>query len=288
MLRVLTCEPVEIGPARAAELVDGLVGVGDHEEVAVPCDERLHQLGLCVVGVLVLVDHHVADAIRDRAAHRRLLADEALRIQDAVVEVKDPGAPVALVEARVDAGHVLMALEDDLLSRVIATLEPCHRPRGVGIRSDQFLFCGADDLEERVHEVVRAQRIPEQRRAEVIEDRLHVKPSLGRVGDAEHRGYPEQPAPLTHHAQPERVVVGERRIVAERSVRAFDTRAHLVRCLARVGEHELPPGPDAGRGQAVKSLHDDSRLAAARAGDHEAGPVIVLDGDALLVVERSG
>ncbi len=203
VLRVLAREPVEVGAACAAELVDGLVVVGDHEKVAVPCDERLHELRLCVVGVLVLIDHHVADAIRDRAAHGRLLADQALRIEDAVVEVKDPGAPVALVEARVDAGHVLVALQDDLLSRVIATLEPCHRPRGVGIRSDQFLFRGADDLEERVHEVVRAQRIPEQWRAELIEDRLHVKPPLGRVGDAEHRGYSEQPAPLTHDAESE-------------------------------------------------------------------------------------
>ena len=60
MLRVLARETVEVGAARAPELVDRLVVVGDDEEVAVSGDQRLDELGLRVVGVLVLVDHHVA------------------------------------------------------------------------------------------------------------------------------------------------------------------------------------------------------------------------------------
>ena len=127
VLRVLAGEPVEVGAARAAELVDRLVVVGDDEEVAMARHERLHQLRLRVVGVLVLVHHHVGDAIRDGAARRRLLADESLRVEDAVVEVEDARTPVALVEARVDAGDILMALEDDALGRILALGEP-RRP----------------------------------------------------------------------------------------------------------------------------------------------------------------
>ena len=63
--------------------------------------------------------------------------------------------------------------------------------------------------------------------------------------------------------------------------------AHLVRRLARVGEDELPAGADADRREPVEPLDDDSRLAAARAGEHETGAVAVVDGDALLIVEHA-
>ena len=121
MLRVLARETVEVGAARAPELVDRLIVVSDHEEVAVAGDQGLDELGLRVVGVLVLVDHHVADAIGDRAPHRGLFADETLGVEDAVVEVEDSGATVALVEARVDTRHVLVALEDDALRRIVGS-----------------------------------------------------------------------------------------------------------------------------------------------------------------------
>ena len=82
------------------------------------------------------------------------------------------------------------------------------------------------------------------------------------------------------------MVVGERRVVGEAAVGALDARAHLVRGLARVGQHELPAGADAEAGEAMEPLDDDPRLAASRAGKHEARTVAVVDGDALLVVER--
>ena len=123
MLRVLARETVEVGTARAPELVDGLVVVRDDEQVAMTGDERLDELGLRVVGVLVLVHHHVADAIGDRAAHRRVLADQALRVEDAVVEVEHARAPVAFVEATVDARDVRVAFQHDPFGGVIASLE---------------------------------------------------------------------------------------------------------------------------------------------------------------------
>ena len=135
---------------------------------------------------------------------------------------------------------------------------------------------------------MRAQRVPEQGRAQLFEHCLHVQPALSCVGDAEDGGDAEQPSPFTHHAETERVVIGERCVVAERSVCPLHARPHLVRGLARVGEHELPSGTDTGGGQPVKSLDDDARLAAARPGDDEAWAVAVIDRDALLIVERGG
>ena len=215
MLGILAREPVEVGAACSAELVDRLVVVCDNEEVAVARDERLHEFRLRVVGVLILVDHHMGDAIRDAAARRRLLAQETLGVQDAVVEVEHAGAPVPLIEPCVDACDVGMALEHDALGRVLAPFETVRRPCGVGVGRDQLLFRRPDDVEQRIHQVVRPQRIPEQLRAQLVEDRLDVEPLFRGVRDAEHRGDAEQPSPLADDAEGERVVIGERCVVGE-------------------------------------------------------------------------
>ena len=111
-------EPVEVGPAGAAELVDGLIVVGDHEDVAVPRAQRLHELGLRVVRVLELVDHDVVDVAGDRALCRRVLADELLGVEDRVVVVEDAEAAIPLVETRVHLGHLMMAIEQYALRRI--------------------------------------------------------------------------------------------------------------------------------------------------------------------------
>ena len=128
---------------------------------------------------------------------------------------------------------------------VVAPLEACRRPGGVRVGRHQLLLRRPDDVEERIHEVVGPQRVPEQRRSQLVEDRLDVQPPLGGVGDAEHRRDAEEPAPLAHDPERERVVVGERRVVGEAAVRPLDTVAHLVGGLARVGQHELAAGADA-------------------------------------------
>ncbi len=286
MLGVLAREPVEVGAAGPTELVDRLVVVSDNEKVAVTGDEGLDQLRLRVVGVLVLVDHHVADSIRNATARSRLLAKEPLGVQDAIVEVEDAGAPVPLIEARIDARDVGVALEHDALRGVLTSLEAGRGPRRIRVWGDQLLFCRPDDVEERIHQVMRAQWIPEQLRTQFVEDRLDVQPPFGGVGDAQHWRDAEQPSPLTHNAERERVVVGERGIVGEPAVRPLHAFAHLVGSLAGVREDELPSGTDADRGEAVEPLDDDPGLAASRTREHQAWTVAVIDRDTLLVVEH--
>jgi hypothetical protein len=133
VLRVLAREAVEVGAARSTELVDRLVVVSNHEQVAMTRNQRFHELGLRVVRVLVLVHHHVCDAVRDGAARRRLLADQAFGVEDAVVEIEDAGTPIAFVEPGVDASHIGVAFEDDPFGGILGRFKSHRRPRRVRI-----------------------------------------------------------------------------------------------------------------------------------------------------------
>ena len=56
-------EVEQVADLRAAEAVDALVGVADDADVAVRRPERDDELVLGAVGVLVLVDEHVHEAV---------------------------------------------------------------------------------------------------------------------------------------------------------------------------------------------------------------------------------
>ena len=76
-VRIDLFEVQDIADVRAPEFVDGLVVVADHAEVPVFAREEADQLELGPVGVLVLVDHDIAEAL-------------LVHVQDLVVGVEEP------------------------------------------------------------------------------------------------------------------------------------------------------------------------------------------------------
>jgi hypothetical protein len=65
-----------------------LVVVADHREVAVALRDQLHQHVLGVVGVLVLVDEHVAEAVAPPLARLLVGLQQQDDLADQVVEVQ--------------------------------------------------------------------------------------------------------------------------------------------------------------------------------------------------------
>ncbi len=72
----------------AAEPVDGLVVVADHDHVAVFRRELVHQHVLRSVGVLVLVHQHVAEPVAPLVERVVVGVEELDQLHDQVVEVE--------------------------------------------------------------------------------------------------------------------------------------------------------------------------------------------------------
>jgi len=89
----------DVPHVRGAEPVDGLVGVADHRDVAVLCGQQADDLVLGEVGVLVLVDEHVAKALPVVLEHVGARPEEPHGVGEQVVEVHRVGRSQALLVA---------------------------------------------------------------------------------------------------------------------------------------------------------------------------------------------
>ena len=108
--RVLELE--DVADVGAAEPVDRLVAVADDADVAVRLAEQEDELVLDRVGVLVLVDEHVLEALLVVLEHVGVALEELDGVAEQVVEVHGPGPQQAGLVLAVDVGD--LALEDDL------------------------------------------------------------------------------------------------------------------------------------------------------------------------------
>ena len=286
--RVDAREAVEVGEGRSSELVDGLVVVGDHQEVAPCLGQRLDQPGLGVVGVLVLVDHHVVDGSRDRLPDVGVLAEQALRIEDGVVVVEHCPLQEDGLQPPVDLGALAMPGEQLALQAAARLGQPCLRPGRVRLRRDQLLLGLLDEVEDGVDEVVRAQRVVEGGGPQLAEDGVDHQPALRLVGDPECGRDPQPPAEAPQDALGEGVVVEQWRLALEGSVDPLHPVAHLGRRLARVGEHQQAFGGDPLADQAEEALDDDPGLARPGAGQDQARTLPVLDRPPLRLVQLGG
>ena len=100
--RVALLELEDVGEVGAAEAVDALGVVAHHAEVLVVRRQQVDDVALQPVGVLVLVDQQVAEALRQRPAHRLALGQQHLPVEQQVVEVHGVQVALPLGEA---AGH---------------------------------------------------------------------------------------------------------------------------------------------------------------------------------------
>ena len=111
-LREGVLELHDVAQVGAAEAVDRLVAVADHGDVAVAAGEQQHELVLGDVGVLVLVDEDVLEALAVGLEDVGMLAEQRHRVDEQVVEVHRPGG---VQPALVLGEHLgVLAVEDVL------------------------------------------------------------------------------------------------------------------------------------------------------------------------------
>ena len=136
-VREVVLELQDVADAGAAEGVDGLVGVADHHEVGVVVAQLADEGVLRVVGVLVLVDEHVAEPAAVRLADVGERLEQVDGHHDEVVEVHGVGRlePTLVVPVRLGVellGRVLgpaarRLVVDELVLEVRDPVQ--HRPR---------------------------------------------------------------------------------------------------------------------------------------------------------------
>ncbi|GAB3997915.1 hypothetical protein GCM10029992_22250 [Glycomyces albus] len=268
-LGVVALELDDIADGGAAEGVDGLVGVADHAELGglvAGADQLADERVLGVVGVLVLVDHDVAEAHPVRGGDLGEVAEQADGGADDVVEVDRAGQAEPLVVLGVDVGHQagpgIVGFACGLGGPDQFVLEPGdlggQPARGLllGVQA-QFL----DDLGEQAAGVVG-----------VVdgEARLPAEPVGLAAQDAQARG-------VEGH-DPHGPGAGADEI--------GDALAHLGGGLVGEGDRQDLAGMDVALGQQVADpVGQDAGLPRARAGDDEQRRSGVLDGLSLRFVE---
>ena len=265
---------------RAAEGVDRLVGVADDGEVAAVAGERTQQRHLAGVGVLVLVDEHVAQpgaqlvavplGLHDGAGDEVGVVDGAGAVEDVEVLRQEPSRGDVRVDAVVETEPGQLLGPQPLLAR-----PPDHR---VDLAREA---AGADRLAQRGRPGHRLGRVGEQ----LLQD--HVL--LGR-GQQPQRGGVEVGG---GEAPDEAVGVGvEGRAQRRRHGAAEpggDPVAQLLGRLAAEGQREHRLGAGAALLDPVDDGLDQRRgLAGARTGEHQQRAAGVVDHGPLVGVELGG
>ncbi len=305
-LPVPLAELQDVADRRAAELVDRLVVVADHRDVAMSLGHQRHQLRLGAIGVLELVDEHVLEPPLDGLAGRRRLAQQPEGQRDLVPEVDRPvrgeQALVAGIGARElglatgvlgeGRGGVAIGLRRRLPRRIDRRRRlgrPVREPAGVGevgVRRDVLVLRAGEQRRERVEEPRRVAQRPvlvelELEQALAQEDhglRAGQHPDVGRQAELERE--------LPHEPVAECVERRDRRVRVAVRDQLVDAHLHLVGRLVREREREdLRRLRAPGRDQPGDPARDDLRLAGAGAGHDEQRAIGMGDRPALLRVQ---
>jgi hypothetical protein len=247
-------------------LDEALIVVADHREVAVLAGQELEQAVLGVVGVLVLVDEHVAEGGGVAGADLGEELEDVDRAHQQVVEVHGVHAvQVALVEV-VDVGDGLLEEGADLLAVGLGVAQlvlgvgdlMLHGRRGEALGVDAELVDAALDQAARVGGVV---------------DRV-----LTGVAEARSLGAQQARARGVEGHDPHAP-----RRVAEQEL---DALAHLLCGLVGEGDGEQLAGTrPPGLHEPGDAVGEHAGLARAGAGQDEQRPFAVRDGVALGRVE---
>ena len=246
--RVVGRQALEVLQRRAAPAVDALVVVAHRGEEALRTDQGLEQRVLHGIGVLHLVDQHMAEALLPARRHLGVAAQQLQWQADQVVEVH-----------RLVGGESFAVLLE-------------HQRRLAFV-----LALGHRQCAGRVQALVLPQRdlpLPELGQAHVGGRRAvadQVQCVVG-VEDAELRLQPQLRPLLAQEAHAQRVEGGDHQLAGRLGAHQFlGALAHLLRGL--VGEGD---GGDLARRQAeLQQAHDlggdDARLSRAGACQHQAG-----------------
>ena len=261
-------ELVDVAHIGAAPAVDRLVVVAHGSDGAGLLGQDDGQLVLGDVGVLVLVDEDVLEALLIAAQHIGVVAEQLHGLHEQIVEVHRPGAVQARLVVAVHLG--MLAVED----------VRCPSSRFVGV--DEFVLPEADDA---VHPARREALGVE---AQIADDVAGEAFGIGLVVDAERTRVAEQVGVGPQDAHARGMERADPHLVRHGPHQHCHALAHLGRGL--VGERD---GEDLHR---VHTLFDEvgdamgehPGLARTSAGHHQQRPAPVHDGVELVGVEAQG
>ena len=254
--RLLEVEDVrDVG---AAELVDALVAVADDRDVAVLGAELDDELVLDPVGVLVLVDQDVGEALAVVGQHLGVAAEQLGGLQEDVVEVHRPGPQQAGLVLAVDLGQLLLGEASGPVVEVV---------------DEDVVVLGRRDLG-----VDRAGRHLLGVEVEVAQHVAGEADGVGLVVDRERRRVPEGLAVAAQDAHTGRVERRHPHLLRHRPDERRDPRLHLVGGLVGEGDgHDLERAHALLADQPGDAAREHSGLARTGAGEHEQGAAGVDD-----------
>ena len=286
-VRVVLLEVRDIADIRAAEGVDGLVGVTHHGQLGgghgvrvgaavsrclrVGADQFTHQLVLGVVGVLVLVHKDVAELAAVVVRDFRELLEQKDGAANQVVKVEGVGGAQTL---RVDG----VDLRDGLLVRVIAR----HAGR-VGFGADQLVFQRGDAVAHGLGGELLGVQV------ELFNDEAQQTLRVSRIVDGEGRLQTQGGGLTAQHAHAEAVESRNPHVLSARANQRLNTFTHFGGSLVGEGDGEnLAGGRAVGCEQVRDAVGEHAGLAGAGARDDEQGRAGVQHGLFLAFVEPSG
>ena len=231
---------------------DRLIRVADDHQVPVLAGEQLEQAVLGVVRVLVLVDEHVPEGLLPALARLGEALQHLDREHQHVVEVdRVRGEHPLLVE--------LVHLGDGL---VVERRDALH----VLVRADQLVLCVRDlGVDAARDEALRVA-------LELLQALLDEPDLVGLVVDREVRPVAEPRRLAAEDPAAGRVEGEDPDRTSDVAEEVLEAGAHLLGGLVGEGDREdLVRLHAAGRDQVGDAVGEHSRLAGARAGDHEQG-----------------
>ena len=249
----------------APEPVDALVGVADYADVAVGAPEQHHELVLGDVGVLVLVDEDVGEAILVPLEHVEVVPEQPHGPNEQVVEVHG---------VRLD--QATLVLEVDLCKApLVQSPDPCFEHAGV----DEVGLGLADRSGHGPRREALLVDTP------IVEDVLDEAPRVAVVVDGEVRPVADDIGVPPEDPHTSGVEGGHPHALRVVTAELDHPLPHLARCLVGEGDREDLPGRCALSDEAGDPPREDPRLARAGAGDDHERAFTVEDGLALGRVE---
>ena len=210
----------DVAHVGGAEPVDGLVAVAHHAQVAVALGQQEHELVLGPVGVLVLVDQHVAEALLVVGQHLGLATEELHRDHEKVVEVHGAGGQQPVLVLGVDICDLAVEQAPGLVAE--------------GVHADQLVLGLADQAVDRA----RGEALGVE--AQVPDHVAREPHSVGLVVDGERRAVAETAGVPPQDAHAGGVERRHPHALGHRPDQDGDPLAHLVGRLVGEGDgHQL-------------------------------------------------
>ncbi len=259
---VVLLEVEDVADVRAPPCVDRLVGIADDAEIAVARRELADQPVLHAVRVLVFVDEHVGVLTAVVLEHPRMRSEEFRGEQQQVSEVERLGVGELALILRVEPRDLLL-VEILRLARRGGRKQPGVLPL-VDLPPDP-----ARVVDLRIEALRLEHFLDHAQRVRIVVD--HESATAREMADV--------PAQDPHA---DRVEGADRDVARDRTQELLDALLHLARGLVREGHGQdlvrrNPAHPD----QIGDPRRQHARLAGARAGEHQQGPLGRLDGLAL-------